>query len=149
MPRPSNADLAWSFMVDLLTDARHAYKCARAVARGEAGYGLNAPAYLLYASQAHAGYKALRNARGYRVGPHGEVAPSHEPRGDSMTTDQRTALARLALQALADNRPDDARHLANKALAPDAVNVTRYSAPMLAFLLDFCAHRGATTKTWE
>ena len=66
-----------------------------------------------------------------------------------MTPDARTALARLALQALADNRPDDARHLANKALAPDAVNVTRYSAPMLAFLLDFCAHRGATTKTWE
>ena len=68
-----------------------------------------------------------------------------------MTTDQRTALARLALQALADNRPDDARHLANKALAPepDPVNVTRYTAPMLAFLLDFCASRGASPKTWE
>ena len=68
-----------------------------------------------------------------------------------MTTDTRTALARLALQALADNRPDDARHLANKALAPepDSVNVTRYTAPVLTFLLDFCAARGATTKTWE
>lgn len=62
------------------------------------------------------------------------------------TTTDRTALARLALTALADGRPDDARHLANKALAPD---VTRYTAPMLAFLLDFCAARGATTKTWE
>ena len=66
-----------------------------------------------------------------------------------MTAEQRTALARQALAALADNRPDDARHLANKALAPDDANVTRYTAPMLAFLLDFCAYRGASTTTWE
>ena len=66
-----------------------------------------------------------------------------------MTPDARTALARQALAALADNRPDEARHLANKALAPDDVNVGRYTAPMLAFLLDFCATRGALPKTWE
>jgi hypothetical protein len=61
----------------------------------------------------------------------------------------RTALARLALTALAEGRTDDARHLANKALAPDESNVGPYTAPVLSFLLDFCAYRGASPKTWE
>lgn len=67
-----------------------------------------------------------------------------------MTPDQRTAAARLALTALAEGRDADARHLAHVALAPDATHPdARYTAPVLAFLLDFCATRGASLKTWE
>lgn len=66
------------------------------------------------------------------------------------TPTERTDTARAALAALAEGRHDDARALANKALAPDATQPdTRYRAPVLAFLLDFCAYRAPSTRTWE
>lgn len=62
----------------------------------------------------------------------------------------RTAAARLALTALAEGRHDDAQRLAHLALTPDATQPdTRYRAPMLSFLLDFCAYRAPSTRTWE
>jgi hypothetical protein len=60
----------------------------------------------------------------------------------------RTDAARLALTALREGRDDDARRLATVALAPDAED-RRYRAPVLSFLLDFCAYRGASPRTWE
>lgn len=73
MPRPSNENLAHAFCADLITDARHAYKCARAVDRGAHGYGCSATEYRTYAEQVHASYTALRSATRYHVGTNGEV----------------------------------------------------------------------------
>lgn len=67
-----------------------------------------------------------------------------------MTPHERTDTARAALAALAEGRHDDAQRLAHLALAPDATQPdARYRAPVLSLLLDFCAYRAPSTRTWE
>ena len=74
MTRPSTETLARDFMRDLITDARCSYRYARAVDRGETGYGSTAAEYRRSGDQAKAQYKVLREANGYTIGEWGEVS---------------------------------------------------------------------------
>jgi len=70
---PERETLALDYMRDLVTDARCSEKFARAVDRGETGYGCTADEYRERAKRTIAEYHTLRSASDYRIGRYGEV----------------------------------------------------------------------------
>ena len=71
----TNEQLAYHFCADLITDARTSLKYARAVDRGETGYGCTADEYRASAAANKAQFRAIRSAAQVSIGRYGEVTP--------------------------------------------------------------------------